>query len=795
MRRSNSARSASDMAPISASAKRPMIRSISRMPRCQARKSVRRRRTSRSALVRVEPLIECSSACLRLPRGSAYRRSLPPMPQCGGPSSRAMSLRPSILDPFFAPAAALPGVGPKLALLLDRLLGQPGQPARLVDLLFHLPHGGISRALKGSIAEAPIGETVTLRVKVTEHRPGPPHRGKAPYRVLVEDGTGDILLVFFNLQRPRMDKLLPIGAVRYVSGKIEMWDGYRQMVHPDRILAERSIGELPAVEAIYGLTEGLSSRLVARFVGAALERVPALPEWQEPAWLERSGFPVFREALRQLHRPGSAADVSPEAAAASPARRRLAYDELLASQLALALVRSRMRRLPGRSNAGDGRIAKKITAALPFGLTGAQARALDEIRRDLASDKRMLRLLQGDVGSGKTAVALLAMASAIEAGRQAALMAPTEILARQHFERIEPLARKAGLRVALLTGRDKGAERRRVLLGLAEGAVDIVVGTHALFQEDVAFRDLALAVVDEQHRFGLHQRLALGGKGEAVDILVMTATPIPRTLALTYFGDMDVSVLDEKPPGRKPIDTRLISITRLDEVVEGIGRMVAGGDQVYWICPLVAESELVDLAAAEDRYEHLRQIFGDAVGLVHGKLAGRDKDAAMERFARGETKILVSTTVVEVGVDVPAATVMVVEHAERFGLAQLHQLRGRIGRGERPSTCLLLYKGPLGETAKARLETMRATEDGFRIAEEDLRLRGEGEVLGTRQSGLPGFKLARMEADGDLLSTARDDARLFVERDPQLASERGRALRLLLYLFERDAAVKLLSAG
>src|SRR4051794_6087267 len=706
-----------------------------------------------------------------------------------------MSLRPSILDPFFAPAAALPGVGPKLALLLDRLLGHPGQPARLVDLLFHLPQGGISRALKGSIAEAPIGETVTLRVTVAEHRPGPPHRGKAPYRVLVEDETGDILLVFFNLQRPRMDKLLPIGAVRYVSGKIEMWDGYRQMVHPDRILDERSVGELPAVEAIYGLTEGLSSRLVARFVGAALERVPALPEWQDPAWLERSAFPAFGQALRQLHRPGSAAEVSPEASAASPARRRLGYDELLASQLALALVRSRMRRLPGRSNAGDGRVAAKIVGALPFALTGAQERALKEIRGDLASEKRMLRLLQGDVGSGKTAVALLAMASALEAGRQAALMAPTEILARQQFERIEPLALAAGLRVALLTGRDRGAERRSTLLYLAEGSINIAIGTHALFQEGVEFRDLGLAVVDEQHRFGVHQRLALGAKGEAVDILVMTATPIPRTLALTYFGDIDVSVLDEKPAGRQPIATRLVSSERLDEVVGGIGRAIAAGERVYWVCPLVAESELIDLAAAEDRYAHLKQVFGDKVGLIHGKLAGRDKDAAMERFSRGETGILVSTTVIEVGVDVPDATIMVIEHAERFGLAQLHQLRGRIGRGARASTCLLLYKGPLGPLAKARLEMMRETDDGFRIAEEDLRLRGEGEVLGTRQSGLPGFKLARLEVDGDLLAAARDDARLVVDRDPQLAGDRGQALRLLLYLFERDAAVKLLGAG
>ena len=456
-------------------------------------------------------------------------------------------------------------------------------------------------------------------------------------------------------------------------------------------------------------------------------------------------------------------------------------------------MRARNRRAPGRANAGDGHLKDRIEAALPFALTGAQARAVEEIRADLASDRRMLRLLQGDVGSGKTAVALLAMASAVEVGRQAALMAPTEILARQHFERLTELV--GSLRLRLLTGRDKVSERRATLADLADGHIDIVVGTHALFQDSVIFKDLGVAVVDEQHRFGVHQRLALGAKGAAVDILVMTATPIPRTLALTCFGDMDVSVLDEKPAGRQAIATRLVSIDRLDEVVMGLGRALASGDRVYWICPLVAESEYVDLAAAEDRFADLRQEFGDAVGLIHGKMPGPDKDAAMERFAAGETKILVSTTVVEVGVDVPEATIMVIEHAERFGLAQLHQLRGRVGRGAKASTCLLLYRGPLGQVSRARLEMMRETEDGFRIAEEDLRLRGEGEVLGTRQSGAAAFRLASLESDANLLEVARDDARLIVERDPGLRSERGRALRVLLYLFERDAAIRLLGAG
>ncbi len=703
-----------------------------------------------------------------------------------------MSLRPSILDPLFAPVSTLTGVGPKVVALLDRLLAEPNRPARVLDLLFHLPHAGISRALKGSIAEAPPGEAVTLRVRVVHHQPAPFDRPKAPYRVLVEDDTGDVSLVFFKMPRARIQQLLPVGTTRFISGKLEQWDGRRQMVHPDRILDEAAFAALPTVEAVYGQTEGLTSRLIAKFVGTALGTLPAMPEWQDAAWLAKNNLPPFADALRAVHQ---ASDAPPEESDKNPARRRLAYDELLASQLALAMVRNRMRRLPGRTNAGDGQLVDALIKGLPYSLTGAQARALAEIRGDLMSDKRMLRLLQGDVGAGKTVVGLLAMASAVEAGRQAAMMAPTEILARQHYERIGPMARAVGLEVALLTGRDRAAERRATLAGLESGAINIVVGTHALFQEGIGFRDLGIAVVDEQHRFGVHQRLALGAKGESVDILVMTATPIPRTLALTYFGDMEVSVLDEKPAGRKPITTRLVSNDRLDEVVAAVGRAIQGGQLVYWVCPLIAESEVVDLAAAEDRFEDLKQYFGDEVGLIHGKMPGREKDLAMERFTSAQTKILVSTTVIEVGVDVPAATVMVIEHAERFGLAQLHQLRGRIGRGAASSTCLLLYKGPLGQVSRARLETMRETEDGFRIAEEDLKLRGEGEILGTRQSGLPGFRLARLDIDGDLLAAARDDARLVMERDDRLVSERGRALRVLLYLFERDAAVKLLQAG
>jgi ATP-dependent DNA helicase RecG len=699
-------------------------------------------------------------------------------------------MRPALLDSLFAPAETLPGVGPKNAKLIDKLLDRP-QGARVVDLLFHLPYATIDRRARPKIAEAERDAIATIEARVVEHRPPPSSRSKAPYKVLVEDDTGDVELVFFLANSEWIKKRLPVGATRWISGKLELWDGRLQMVHPDRVMDAEELAKMPAVEPVYSLTEGLHPRTIAKAAQGALARLPRLPEWIDETDLRRLGAPAFAEALRAMHSPATPADVDP----VGPAATRLAYDELLANQLALLMIRARMRSVVGRAQISAGRLAQRVLDALPFTLTGAQQAAVKDIRADLAAPKRMIRLLQGDVGSGKTIVALLAMADVVEAGRQAALMAPTEILARQHFERVRPLAEAAGLRVALTTGRDKASERRQTLSRLEAGEIDVVVGTHALFQESVAFRDLGLAVVDEQHRFGVHQRLALAGKGEAVDLLVMTATPIPRTLVLAYFGDMDVSALTEKPPGRQPIDTRALPIERLDEVVAGVGRAIASGARAYWICPLVEESEALDLAAAEARYEDLRKVFGDAVGLVHGRMKGPEKDAAMDRFQRGETKALVATTVVEVGVDVAEATIMVVEHAERFGLAQLHQLRGRVGRGAGRSSCLLLYKGPLGEAARARLEILRQTEDGFRIAEEDLRLRGEGEVLGVRQAGAPGFRLARLEIHGRLLALARRQAEAALAAGEGLRGEANRGLRLLLYLFERDEAAKLMEAG
>jgi ATP-dependent DNA helicase RecG len=690
-------------------------------------------------------------------------------------------MRPALLDPLFAPVSTLPGVGPKNAKLFDRLLARP-DGARVIDLIFHLPSSVIDRRARPEIREAIPGAVATLHVRVTEHRP-PAAGRKGPLRVLVEDETGDVELVFFLANFEWVRKSLPIGAVRWVSGKLELWDGHLQMVHPDRVMDDEEVARMAAVEPVYGLTEGLYLRTVQKAAQGALAKLPVLPEWAPGAALS------FAEALRLSHAPQAPVDAEPT----SPARRRLAYDELLAGQLALALLRARMRRAAGRALLAEGRLGEEILAGLPYALTGAQTRAVAEIRADLASSDRMIRLLQGDVGAGKTVVALLAIAHAVEAGGQAALMAPTEILARQHFERMAPMG--AGLRFELITGRDTPAQRREKLARLAAGEIDVAVGTHALFQESVVFRDLALAVVDEQHRFGVHQRLALAGKGEAADLLVMTATPIPRSLALTYFGDMDVSTLDEKPPGRTPIDTRVVSLERLDEVVAAISRALAAGARAYWVCPLVEESEESDLAAAEERAAALREAFGSRVGVVHGRMKGVEKDAAMERFQRGETQVLVATTVIEVGVDVPEATIMVIEHAERFGLAQLHQLRGRVGRGAGRSTCLLLYEGPLGAAGRARLEILRETEDGFRIAEEDLRLRGEGDVLGARQSGLPGFQLAEIEAHQDLLERARAKAREVLESDPRLEAEENRALRTLLWVFEREQAVRLLEAG
>jgi ATP-dependent DNA helicase RecG len=693
-------------------------------------------------------------------------------------------MRPQSLTPLFAQVTSLPGIGPRLGKLVEKLAGP-----LVLDLLWHLPFAVIDRRNAPKIAQAKAGEVATLTVTVEQHLA--PRNPRQPYRVWCSDESGRLCLTFFNGREDYLRRLLPTAQTRVVSGKVEIYQGEVQMTHPDHVVPLDQRDSILRVEPVYGLTAGLTQKPVQKAITAAVERAPNLLEWQDATYLTRQRWPSWKSALEQAHAPSEEADLLPR----HPARARLAFDELLASQLAVALVRHHNRTLIGRSTKGDGHLRKQALASLPFGLTSSQKAAIEEIAADLARPERMVRLLQGDVGSGKTLVAFLAMLIAVESGAQAALMAPTELLARQHYATISPLAEAAGVTLALLTGRDGQRQKKATLDGLAEGSVQLVVGTHALVQEDVEFADLALAVVDEQHRFGVHQRMALSSKSHAVDLLVMTATPIPRTLMLAAYGDLDVSKLTEKPAGRQPIDTRTVALERIGEVVEAVGRMLATEARVYWVCPLIEESEEVDLANAEERYRLLSARFPGKVGLVHGRMKGPEREATMAAFADGRLCILVATTVIEVGVDVPAATVMVIEHAERFGLAQLHQLRGRVGRGSAKSTCLLLYAQPLGETAKARLAIMRETEDGFRIAEEDLRLRGAGELLGTRQSGLPDMRLADLAAHAELLEAARDDARLVIERDPDLKSPRGEALRALLYLFRRDDAVRTLRAG
>jgi ATP-dependent DNA helicase RecG len=693
--------------------------------------------------------------------------------------------RPEPLFPLFAGLETLPGVGERTARAFAAL-----DVTRPKDLLFLLPQTGVERRRVATIRDAVPPAHVIVEVEVGQHIP--PRRRGGPTRVVVRDAGAEFALVFFHGRAGALGTLLPTGQRRVVAGKLELFDGMAQIVHPDHVLRPEEAASLATFEPVYPLAQGITQKTVQKAVTAALGRLPPVAEWIDPHLRAREGWPDWAAALRAAHAPVAMADLSPTA----PARARLAYDELFAHQLTLGLARARMRRGKGRSSVGTGEIAARVLAALPYRLTGAQERAIAEIRADMARPLRMNRLLQGDVGAGKTLVAFLALLVAVEVGGQGALMAPTEILARQHHAALLPLAEAAGVRLELLTGRDKAADRSAKLARLASGDTAIVVGTHALFQRDVDFHDLRLAVIDEQHRFGVAQRMELAGKGIGADVLVMTATPIPRSLALAQHGDMDVSVLDEKPPGRQPVTTALVSSDRLEEVVAHLARAVAEGRRAYWVCPLVGESEAVDLTAAEDRFEALRAALGEGVvGMVHGQLTPADKDRSMADFVAGRTRVLVATTVIEVGVNVPEATIMVIERAEHFGLAQLHQLRGRVGRGSGASTCVLLYQAPLGETARRRLQLLRETDDGFRLAEEDLAMRGAGDLIGTAQSGLPRFRLADVERQAGLMAIAQSDARALLAENPDLGGPRGEAARMLLWLLDRDQAIRLIGIG
>ncbi len=691
-------------------------------------------------------------------------------------------MRPEVLNPLFVEATALEGVGPKLMKPLEKL-----GLTRVRDLAYHLPERFVTRRTVDDLDAVGEGEQVIIPLTPTEHR-APRNPGRGPYRVLAADDAGNICaLTYFGRAAYTAKKLLPVGEKRWIAGRVDRYGDMLQIVHPDHVEKDASAHLARLNEPVYPLSEGLTQPRMAGLAAQALERLPELAEWIEPSQFEREGWPAWRDALVLAHKDENAS-----------ARDRLAYDELLANSLALLLVRADGRRRKGQPLAGDGSLRAKLD--LPFALTGAQTRSIAEIEGDLAQEAPMLRLLQGDVGAGKTVVALEAMLIANEAGKQAALLAPTEILARQHYETLRTMARPTGAEVALLTGRAKGREREGILMGLLDGSIDILVGTHAIFQDTVAYKDLGLVVIDEQHRFGVAQRLQLAAKGKrAPHTLAMTATPIPRTLTLAQYGEMDVSRLDELPPGRQAIDTRVVAQDRMEDVVAGVARHVGSGQQAYWVCPMVRDSEVADIAAAEARYAALKERFGDDVVMVHGQLKPEEKDTNMEAFASGRAKLLVATTVIEVGVDVPSSTLMVIEQAERFGLAQLHQLRGRVGRGADKSVCLLLRGNEMSETGRKRLALMRETQDGFRIAEEDLELRGGGELLGTRQSGDAAFRIANLEQVQRLLPAAHADARLLIEGSEEdggwQSSSRGEAARQLLYLMERDWGVQLLRGG
>ena len=704
----------------------------------------------------------------------------------GATCRKLQFMRPEILFPLFRETTTLPGLGPRLAAFVEKVAG-----SKVKDLLFLRPTSVIDRSLRPTIADAPEGQIATIRVEVDQHI-APPRNRFTPYKVRVSDETGFLHLVYFKPRIDYLKRILHEGETRIVSGKVEAYGSEKQITHPDLVLTEAEAAELGGLETVYPLTQGLSLKVLRKAIRAAIQDVPDLPEWHDGAVLHGRDWPAWRRALKSMHYPEKLAETDPQ----HPARQRLAFDELFARQLALQIVGQRRRKRSGHPIQGDGHLVDKLLAKAPFKPTGAQLRAFEEISADMASSNRMMRLLHGDVGSGKTFVAAMAAARCREGGLQTAIMAPTEILARQLARNLDVFFGPAGLSVAALTGRDKGKKRDEIVDRLASGEIDVVCGTHALFQEGVEFDRLGLVIIDEQHRFGVSDRMKLSSKGRRPDLLVMTATPIPRTLSLSVYGHMDMSRLDEKPAGRKPPDTRTVSMDRIDSVIDAVGRAIDRKERVYWVCPLVEESEVSELSAAEDRFRQLAAIYGeDRVGLVHGRMSAQEKDAAAMRFRNGEIDILVATTVIEVGVDAPDATIMIIEHSERFRLAQLHQLRGRVGRSDKASTCLLLYQAPLGEIARKRLDIMKQTDDGFVIAEEDWKLRGAGDPLGIRQSGLPDYRLVDIEAHIDLIPLANEAARKAVYEDPEFKGPLSEARRTLLYLFEQDEGIRLIESG
>jgi ATP-dependent DNA helicase RecG len=667
------------------------------------------------------------------------------------------------------PLQFVKGIGPRRA----EQLARKGLET-VEDALYFVPLHHDDRTKFTPLASLQPGQIATCSGVITGLGAPPPGRSRHPLSVMLRDETGFATAVFFN---PRyISRVLKRGQRLVMHGRVTRFRGATVLQHPDWEIVESGDDErlhVGRLVPVYSTTEGLNGRVLRGLMWRIVETHAAdVPEILPDAVLARRKLVGLAQALRDFHFPETDA-------ALGAAHRRLAFDDFLLLQLGFAILKSRSARTRGVAINPRGDLVHRLKASLPYRLTAAQDRVWDEIRRDMAAPYPMHRLLQGDVGSGKTIVAAMAALTAIEAGFQAAIMAPTEILAEQHFMTFRALFEPLGVRATLLTSSLTAAERRQRRAAVAAGDIRCAVGTHALVQEGVEFRRLGLAVVDEQHRFGVQQRARLKSLGDQPDVLVMTATPIPRTLALTLHGDLDVSVLDELPPGRKPVVTRARSESRRLQIYDFIREQVRAGRQAYIVYPLVEESEALDLKAATDMARHLaRDVFADfTVGLLHGRLRFDEKDDIMRRFKDGEIHILVSTTVIEVGIDVPNASVMLVEHAERFGLSQLHQLRGRVGRGPWTSYCVLMTSGRPTEEAQRRIEAMVATTDGFKIAEVDLEIRGPGDFFGTRQSGLPEFRVADLLRDGPILEEARRDAEDIVARDPELREPAHRALR------------------
>lgn len=677
---------------------------------------------------------------------------------------------------YFSDIRILSGIGNKTAESYSKLCGG----SRLIDILLHLPHSIIDRQNMPSISDMQDGQIVTCIVQIVGHDLSSRNMTrKNPTKIKCKNQSGNLDLVFFSNYPEYLKKTLPLNSTRVISGKVEIFGDNIQIPHPHFVTTLDDFAEFPKIEPVYNLISGISNKQFCKTVKSVFNIANELPEWIDKNYFPIESLPTFKDALLKAHNPNSEYDLESN----NLIIKRLAYDELLASQLALKLVRFHVNKPKGNTSKGNGKLTSALKKALPFSLTNGQEDIIKQISNDQESTKRMIRLLQGDVGSGKTVVALFAMLKVVEENKQAVLMAPTEILSRQHFKWIQEITAQMPIKVTLLIGGMTLKQKRLALEDFANGKTNIAIGTHALFQEKVAFNNLALAVIDEQHRFGVNQRNDLLNKGQNVDALLMSATPIPRTLMLANYGDMDCSSLTEKPKGRKEITTKAISVNKIDNVIDAMKRVINSENKIYWICPLVEESQELDLKAVIDRHEELSKIFGNnKVGLAHGQMKAVDRDKAMLDFRDSEVNLLVATTVIEVGVDVKDATIIIIEHAERFGLSQLHQLRGRVGRNNKQSSCILLYKN-LGKTSKKRLEIMRSSNNGFYLAEQDFKLRGGGEILGTRQSGLPNLKIANFYQHQQLLRLASNDAKDIIEKDSLLKSKRGENLKTLLKLF------------